>query len=264
MCQGRKKPSVSVIMPALNEEKAVKDAIEATLSVFREYDIDGEVIVINDGSTDSTAEAVSSMINTYGPDAVKLLNHDSPKGMGASFLDGVKHAKKDTVTLNPGDNENDPSEILRYADLIEDVDVVLPFVYNKEVRSSQRNAISFLFRSIINVTFGTSFNYTNGTALYRRSVLSGIECRSSGFFFLAEIIIKIAKKGYLIAEVPYALSRREGGKSKAVRLRPLIRVTKDYLRLIKEIYFSKKYVSKINEFPEDSATFRRQRIGRNI
>ena len=85
------------------------------------------------------------------------------------------------VTMLPGDNENDPWETLRYLKLLEHVDIVIPFVFNKEVRSLFRNALSFIYRFIINTTFVVNFNYTNGTVLYRKSILKELNYRSVGF-----------------------------------------------------------------------------------
>ncbi len=232
------KISISVIMPALNEERSVRDAIEATLSAFEKFDIDGEIIVVNDGSRDNTRSIVKSLIEAHGS-LIRLIDHDVPKGMGRSFWDGVGQAGKEAVTIIPGDNENDPCEILRYKDLLRHVDAVIPFVYNKEVRPALRNIISSIFCLIVNVTFRTSFNYTNGTCLYRRSALSGIVCRSNGYFFSAETLMKVQKRGYLFAEVPYSLGVRAGGASKAVSISSLVKVAEDYINLIKDIFFSK-------------------------
>ncbi len=232
--------SVSVVMPALNEEKAISSAVDRTLSSFDKYGIEGEIIVVNDGSTDATGDIIESLIKTHG-NRIKTLKHPAPRGMGASFWDGARMCEKKAVTLMPGDNENDPDEILKYSGLLEHVDMVVPFVHNRNVRGFYRNFLSRLFCLIINVTFGMSFNYTNGTALYKRKILYEVDCESGGFFFLAEILIKLTKKGYLFAEVPYSLSRREGGASKAVSFQSFIRVTRDYLRLVKYIYFGKRY-----------------------
>jgi len=138
--------------------------------------------------------------------------------------------------MMPGDNENDPREIMRYYKLLEHVDIVIPFVFNKQVRSLFRNALSFMYRFIINSTFLVYFNYTNGTILYRKSILDELDYRSRGFFFQTDILIRTVKKGYLFAEVPYSLGARNHGVSKAVSFPSLLQVIKGYLRLTKDIY----------------------------
>jgi glycosyltransferase involved in cell wall biosynthesis len=246
--------SLDVIMPALNEEKNILTAIDNTLRAFDAFRIDGELIVINDGSTDKTEDLVCGAMKK--DTRVKMITHKTPQGLGASFWDGVDTARGDVIIMLPGDNENDPWEIFRYYGLLEHVDMVIPFVYNKEVRSVFRNVVSFIYRFIINTTFLVYFNYTNGTVLYRRSILKELDFRNKGFFFQTDILIRLAKKGYLFAEVPYRLGSRDRGISKAVSFPSLFQVMKGYLRLVKDYYSKSKSASK--PFQSDSVTATRR------
>lgn len=228
--------TLSIIMPAFNEEDNIVSAIDDTLSTFDEFNIDGEIVVINDGSTDATASLVKNKIEN-SPRIIRLINHAYPQGIGASFWDGVDSAKGNVVCMLPGDNENEPSEIIRYLNLLNSVDIVIPYVFNKSTRSLTRNALSFLYQFIINSTFIVCLNYTNGTVLYRKSILADLKHRCRGFFFQTDILIRLVKRGYLFAEVPYRLRIRKEGKSKAVSLKSLSAIIKGYLKLIKDIYF---------------------------
>jgi len=225
-------------MPALNEEENVGNAIQASLSVFDEFDINGEIVVVNDGSTDQTQKIIEEY--SKRDPRVRGLKHDSPHGFGGSFWDGVDHAEGKCVVCLPGDNENDPWEILRYVNLLEHVDIVIPFVFNKSVRPFYRNVLSFLYRLIVNTTFGTNLNYTNGTVLYRKAVLSELDYRSHSFFFQTDVLIRLIRRGYLFAEVPQRLDIRESGESKALSFPSLVEVIKGYLRLTKELSLSRK------------------------
>lgn len=230
--------NITVIMPALNEEKNIIPTVENTLKALDDYGINGEIIVVNDGSTDDTKQLVESI--ALKNNRVKLINHEKPQGIGASYWDGVDVSKGEIVTWIPGDNENDPWEILRYHKLLEHVDIIIPFIFNKEARSLFRNALSFVYRFIINTTFGVNFNYTNGTVLFRKSLLKELEQRSYSFFFQTDILIRTVKKGYLFAEIPYRLGMRKEGISKAVSFPSLIKVIKGYLRLVKDFYSIRK------------------------
>ena len=246
---------VSVIMPALNEEKNILLAIKNALKAFEECGITGEIIVINDGSKDRTKEIVESFL--CSDKRVRIFNHIKPQGIGTSFWDGVDNAYGASIVLLPGDNENDPWEIFRYFKLLEQVDIIIPFVFNKEARSIFRNTLSFVYRFIINSTFLVNFNYTNGTVLYRRSMLKELGFKSTGFFFQTDILVRIVKKGYLFAEVPYRLGLRKDGVSKAVTFPSLFKVIKGYLRLVRDFYFTKSL--KANEaFSIDSSTASRK------
>lgn len=250
-------PSLSVIMPALDEEKNIKQAISNTLKAFNDYSIDGEIVVINDGSTDTTQDVIQNL--SKKDNRFRLINHSTSQGIGSSFWDGIDSARGNIVVMIPGDNENDPWEILQYHKLLEYVDMVIPFAFNKGVRSLFRNTLSFIFRFIINTTFRVNFNYTNGTVIYRKSILKEIDYRSSGFFFQTDILIRAAKRGYLFAEVPYKLNIRDEGISKAVTFPSLVQVIRGYLLLIDDIYSHKQEKTNKRIFASDSLTLKRRK-----
>jgi glycosyltransferase involved in cell wall biosynthesis len=246
-------PRITIIMPALNEEANIQSAIRDTLTAFEDYHVAGEVLVINDGSTDRTAEVVAGEMER--DPRVRVLHHARRRGIGASFWDGVAHAKGEMVCMLPGDNENDPWEILQYHALLDHVDILVPFVFNKRARSLFRNGLSFAYRFIINTTFGVYFNYTNGTVAYRRQILQELDYHSDGFFFQTDILIRLVKRGYLFAEVPYRLNQREHGVSKAVSFPSLLQVMRGYLRLFRDVRFQRH---ETGQFAKESQTARRQ------
>ncbi|GJQ51006.1 MAG: hypothetical protein HKUEN01_33920 [Candidatus Kuenenia stuttgartiensis] len=230
--------SLSIIIPALNEEKHVLEVINSCLKIIDKLSLDGEIIVVNDGSTDKTREIIEEAMKQDS--RIRIVNHDTNQGLGKSYWTGIDHSSKDAVVGIPGDNENDPWEILRYYKLLEHVDIVIPFVFNKEARTSFRNILSWAYRVIINSTFTTNLNYTNGTVLYRKSILQELEYRSDGFFFQTDVLVRLIKRGYLFAEVPYRLDKRLGGVSKAVGFPSFVQVVKGYLRLVRDHYFKKE------------------------
>lgn len=248
--------SFTAIMPSLNEENNVVEAITSTLEAMDAFGIDGRVMVIDDGSTDETGERVSEYMSR--DPRVRMIRHDTPQGIGSSFWEGVEQADTEGVVIIPGDNEIDPVEIFRYAVLMNHVDIVIPFLYDRNTRSMFRNILSLIYRKIINMTFRTNFNYTNGAVLYRREVLLTLNYRSRSFFFQTDILIRLVRDGYLFAEVPYKIRRREHGRSKAVNFPSLFAVMRGYFLLIKAIYFKAKYKSQPKEISPGSMTAARR------
>jgi len=245
---------LSVIMPALNEEENISLAIQDTLLAMEHFHIPGEIVVVNDGSSDATGKIAAEIIKP-GPRGVRIITHAAPQGIGASFWDGVDSAKGNIVCLIPGDNEVAPLDLFRYFYLLESVDMVIPFVFNKEVRLPWRNFISGLYKWIINTTFLISLNWTNGTVLYRKSLLSEITFRCRGFFYQTDILVKLLKKGYLFAEAPYALRKRKAGRSKAINLKSFFQVLKSYLGLFRQIYLTASHSHR--DYVADSLTYKR-------
>jgi glycosyltransferase involved in cell wall biosynthesis len=250
---------LSVVITALNEEANIEAAVRHIASAMKDFHIDGEIVLVNDGSTDQTAACMDRAVALYPEIPFQRITHVQPRGIGAAFWEGLGMAHSRFFILLPGDDENDPWEIFRYAKLLEHVDIVIPFIFNREARPLWRNALSFVYRFIINSTFAVNFNYTNGTVLYRTSVLRELDYRSTGFFFQTDILVRSVKKGYLFAEVPYRLGQRKTGRSKAVSFVSFYRVARGYLRLVRDYYFLKSDKMHAHSYASDSVTARRRK-----
>ena len=227
---------LSIILTALNEEGNIRQALQDSLQALDDFKIQGEILAFDDGSTDTTGTIIGEMVEK--DPRIRFFQHETPHGIGASFWQGVNCAKGEVACWFPGDNETSPWEILRYYPLLNHVDMIIPFIFNKYQRPLLRNILSYVYRFIINTTFFVNLNYTNGSILYRISTLKELSHRSSGFFFQTDILIRQVKKGYLFAEVPFKLYARTSGKSKAVTFPSFLNVIKGYCRLVKDFYFS--------------------------
>ncbi len=248
-------PTITLVMPCLNEEGNIADAAMSTLSALDRKGIVGELIIVNDGSTDDTLTIARRIAATDA--RVKIISHDTRKGIGASFLDGVKAAAMEYVTIIPGDNEIDTFDALTYFAMARHVDMIVPFIYNIEIRSRWRRIVSSTYRFIINVTFGTNLNYTNGTVIYNVAVLREVDLESMGFFYQAELLIKLIRRGYLYAETPHFLSDRQFGKTKALSMRSLTEVISAYFRLVLEVHIFRSTGWTDLPLNKNSAAYRR-------
>lgn len=225
---------ISIIMPCFNEENNIEEAIRNTLNILQLKKIKGEIIVVNDASTDNSEFIIKKLVRD--DNRLKLITHDKNYGIGKSFSDGVKEAKYKYCIMIPGDNENSPLESLKYLYLTNHVDIIIPFIHNLEVRSFSRRILSSTFRLIINISFGTNFNYTNGTVIYKTALIKSLSLYSYGFFYQAEILIRLVRRGYLFAEIPQIISKRNSGKSKALTLNSIMDVCKAFLILFWNIH----------------------------
>jgi dolichol-phosphate mannosyltransferase len=230
---------LTVVVPALNEEGNLSSTLEGLLGELTLSRIDAEVVVFNDGSEDRTGEIAEQFAKT--DHRVRVINHKSPRGIGASFVEALREARGKYITWFPGDGENDPGELLKYWDLLKYVDIIVPFVVNKNVRPRKRRIISSLFLLIINLSFGTSFNYTSGNIIYRTELLRKIRIRETGFLCSTEMLLRLAKAGALYAEVPVLIRPmgRKSGSSKAFSPRSIINVFTGYILLFLDIHFCK-------------------------
>lgn len=229
---------ISVIMPALNEEQCLHGGVVNVLEGFQRYAINGELIIVNDGSTDRTGALAEVWAAKYS--FIRVLHHTTRQGIGASYWDGIQQAQGEIVVYIPGDGENDAAEIFRYIPLMDQVDVIVPFVLNPGIRNWRRRLLSFIYHKIMHATSSLALNYMNGNVLYRKAILTGIALKSRGFFFQPELLLKTVGRGYLYAEVPCVQKKRLGGSSKSISIRSLIEVCRAYCVTMYDVYFSNR------------------------
>ncbi|OGS22570.1 MAG: hypothetical protein A2252_03055 [Elusimicrobia bacterium RIFOXYA2_FULL_39_19] len=230
--------SVSIIVPALNEEKSVESTVKEILETFKNHSIDGEIILIDDGSTDKTGNIADNLGKTEKN--VTVIHHSKPMGLGSCFREGTQKATKKAVAWLPGDGENEPYEIIKYLSILEHTDIANPYVINFNERPLSRRILSKTYLFIVNTAFGTSFHYTNGNVLYKTEIFKKIQNISNGFFYQTECLTKAVKAGFTYAEVPVLLKKRTHGKSKATSLKSAVRVAREFLRVFFQIHFRKE------------------------
>jgi glycosyltransferase involved in cell wall biosynthesis len=193
-------PSVSVILPAYNEELG----LAATLRAIREHAPGVEVVVVDDGSSDATAAA--------GGDGVKLVCHRVNRGKGAAFRSGVAAAGSDRIVIMDADSTYPASAIARVAELLDGND------YVSAARRTGRAHIPLVNR-IGNAVIAGAIRLLSGsrledplTGMYglRREALEGLDLRSDGFGLEAEIAIKAARAGLRTAQIRIAYGERAG------------------------------------------------------
>lgn len=233
-----KKIHISVIVPALNEEESIGAVISDTLDCFKRLSLNGEIIVVNDGSTDRTRVVTERY--SEKDSRVKLINHRTPHGIGASFMGGCAKAIGECVTMLPGDHENIPEETLKLMKHMAGCDALVPYVENPGIRGMFRQFVSRLFTLIVNVAFLTRFRYTNGTNIYRSDILKNLEIRSKGFFYQTEILVKLHMNGVKIRQLPYRISERNAGDNKAISFKSLRSVSGDFLYLLAYKYLNNR------------------------
>ncbi len=226
--------SLSVVVPALNEEIALDDTMKRLCKALNENGTSWEIILINDGSTDRTQTLISMWANNEP--RIKPVRHERPMGIGYCFKEGIEISTKDAITWLPADGENDPSGLLKNLPLLEQVDMVIPFVLNAGIRPWTRRILSRVYLWIVNVSFGTRFKYTNGNVIYRRAAFEIIKPKSNSFFYQAECLIRGVRCGFSFIEVPVQLRKGLRGHSKALGLKSFCTLAYEFMHLFYEMH----------------------------
>ncbi len=201
-------PAVSVFIPACNEAGNVTPLMDKIARVFSACHLDGEVVFVDDGSTDGTwAEAVAAAARYP---FLRLFRHLKPSGLTEAMRTGFRHVRGDIVIFLPADMESDPEEdIPKLLDKMnEGYDVVAGWRQN---RRDGKMFASSVYNSVSRRLFGLDAHDMNWIKAFRREVIENLHLRSDWHRF---ILMMAAEKGYKIGEVPVNFYPRQVGRSK--------------------------------------------------
>ncbi len=219
-----KHSSITIIVPALNEEKNITPTLMLLVSLLPEYFAKWEVIVFNDGSTDKTCEKALAFAGCYP--SVKVVNHAVPHNLGACYKEGISLATGEYVMLVPGDNECGENVLRSVFANTGLADIIIPFTANQEVRPLFRQLLSKAFTGILNFLSSKNLNYYNGTVLHKTAIIRQIKLVTNSFAYQAEALVSLLKAGHSYIEIPICIDYRNEGKSKALSIRNILETSK--------------------------------------
>lgn len=227
--------SVSVIIPAFNEEIDIADSVKIVLKMTSGSIDDYEVIVVNDGSTDDTGKIIAKMAEKNKK--IKIVTHKKNLGVGQAFISGIKYASKKYITGYPADHDMSAKTLSDMIAARKKADVVSSYMTNMFKREFSRRVISIFFIKFMNLIFRLNLKYYNGYFICPRDLLRSVNLKSTGFTIYAEIKVKLIKNGASILEIPFENRPRMHGVSKATNLHAVMQTINGVLMLIKDIYF---------------------------
>lgn len=209
--------SLSIIMPAYNEEANIEKTIRAAHHVLAKMGVEGEIVVANDGSRDRTLELLESLRADL-PNLV-VVSHHKNMGYGAALKSAVQASRGEYVATIDSDGQFDISELPAFFEPHPNGNGVVTGYRKKKQDTAFRVAANRGLNMFITVLFGARLTDINcAFRVYRGDLLRSINIESSGYQAPSEIIIKMMNLGVGIKEVAVSHYVRNGGQSK---LRPL-------------------------------------------
>lgn len=204
---------VTIIIPTYNEEKIIGDVIKGLMALPGDF----EILVVNDGSTDNTAQAAAQA-------GAKVINHPYNKGNGAAVKTGIRNATGDVVVMMDGDGQHNPEDIPRLLELIPDYDMVVGARIGRSNGRFHRNMANKIYNWF--ASYITNMRIPDLTSGFRSAKMEVIHkflyMLPNTFSYPATSTLALIKAGYSVGYVPIQVSRRKG-KSKIRLIRDGIR-----------------------------------------
>ena len=205
---------ISVIIPVYNEEPTITEIVSRVQAV----DLETEIIIVDDGSTDGTSARLETIDSTF--ENVSILRHDNNCGKGAALRTGLAEAAGEVIIIQDADLEYDPCDYETL--LVPILDGRADVVYGSRFLGGPQRVLFFwhyVGNKLITLLCNAFSNLNlsdmeTGYKVFRKEVIEDITVKSNRFGFEPEFTMKIAKKGFRIYEVPISYSGRtyEEGK----------------------------------------------------
>ncbi len=229
--------SLSIVLPAHNEEANVDGIVHEVLDVVQKWTMDYEIILVNDGSTDRTGE-IARMLLKQIPQ-LRLVEHFPSRHYGGALKAGFAAATKELIAFLPADRQFVFSEIDRLLDKMNDADIVSGCRTNRRDNLIRR-CCGFSWNVLVRVLFGYLCQDIDcGFKLFRREILEHVKLITDGNPIDTELLAGAKARGYRIAEVQTTHLPRTAGKAKGVDFMVALRAFRDLplfrLRLSREL-----------------------------
>jgi glycosyltransferase involved in cell wall biosynthesis len=212
---------LTVVVPAWNEARRLAATVEQVVAAARRHLRAFEVVVVNDGSTDGTAEVAEELADRFP--RVSVVHHPANLGVGAAYHTGLTRASFPYLTLVPGDNAFHASGLEAVFARVGTVPMVVTYRANPRARSPLRRLLSRCCTAGMRVVTGKPIRDAHSLYVFPVALARQVR-RNTGYGYHIVTLSTLLRGGVPYAEVPVVLNPRPDSSSKVMRLPVLVRL----------------------------------------
>jgi dolichol-phosphate mannosyltransferase len=225
--------NISIVIFCYNETDNIEKVLRASFKVAALLSNNYEIIVVDDGSTDSTRDILAKY------DTIKTVFHTVNMGIGSAIRTGYENATKEYVCAIPGDGQFNLDELLQVKPFT--MNNIYSFYRPETNYNWYRSLLSSLNRVFNKLLLGVDMKDVNWIKVYRKDQLVFADAQLTSSIIESEICAKLIKAGCKPIELPSVYLRRNGGVSTGGSWKTLSKVIKEMYALVKVVYsFNKK------------------------
>ncbi len=228
-----KLPQLSIFFPCYNEEANVERTTRNAVEAARKYADEWEVIIVNDGSKDRTAEIADRLVKEIP--GVRAVHNNPNLGYGGAVARGLKESRMEWIFFTDGDGQFDMMEIDKLVGLLDRCD--FPVGYRiKRADSFLRKSNAFWWGTLVRALFGLKVRDIDcAFKLLPRSLITQVELKSRGALISTELLARAKYRGLRIAEVGVNHYPRTAGQQTGANLKVILRAFRELFQLRKDI-----------------------------
>jgi glycosyltransferase involved in cell wall biosynthesis len=221
---------LSIFFPAYNDSGTIASLVITALRTAKRLTPDHEVIVVNDGSADNTADILDELARSY-PE-VRVVHHQTNRGYGGALRTGFATATRELVFYTDGDAQYDPTEMeILWRRFDDTVDLVNGYKISRS-DPMHRIVIGRIYHHTVKLLFGLTVRDVDcDFRMMRRSIFDKVRLEKNSGVICLEMMKKITDAGFRIAEVPVHHYHRAYGRSQFFNFRRLFRTGIDVFKL---------------------------------
>ena len=210
-------PSISIIIPAYNEEENVEWVIINSLKYLPKYFKDYEIIIIDNGSTDNTGKIIDKISQKYKE--VKGI-HQKNGGYSKAMLTGIKKASKQYTAYMPADGQFLIEDMRHCFEVMESSELVLGYRGGRPDYTTYRMILSYGYLLLLALLFNFKYIDVGWVNIWNTKKLQKLKLEGTGgIFILTEIVVKFQNLGYKITEAPSYYRIRRSGEVKNAKFK---------------------------------------------
>ena len=224
--------SLSIVLPAYNEDAVIGVTLVQVLNVLAAWVKDFEIIVVNDGSTDHTG-AIISTISEIEP-RVRVVTHERNQGYGSALVDGFAAATKELTFFMDSDGQFDIRELATLLHFIDEYDAVIGYRLDRKdtwVRKLNAWGWNHLTRNVLGIH---ARDIDCAFKLLRTDFLHQHPLETRGAMINAELLYKLKRAGCTYREVGVHHLPRRGGRATGANLRVIARAFRELFHFTRE------------------------------
>ncbi len=200
--------SLSFLIPAYNDEATVAIQVAGAHAMGKKLGIPFEIIVINDGSKDQTAQILTKLTKRFRQ--LRILTHPINKGYGTTIKELYYAANKEWLFTIPGDYQVQAKELYKLLPQKINADIILGWRTDRQ-DAGMRQHQSRIYNWLIPLLFNTETHDINSVRLMKSSLMKLITLQGTSAFTDAELVIKAKRMGFTIIEAPIGHRQRHDG-----------------------------------------------------